>query len=173
MSISAEQVVGQYPPRFTRGAQLGFYLALLVGALFWGSTADVIGRKWAFNFSLLISAVFSIVAGAAPNYPVWASFVALSAFGSGGNLVLDTTVFLEYLPSNKQWLLTLLAGWWGVGQTIAGLVAWGFMGKDSFFDCIWELTSRQLITVALLTALFHAPMATTWDGDIYSILAVH
>ncbi|CAG8082831.1 unnamed protein product [Penicillium salamii] len=131
MSISAEQVVGQYPPRFTRGAQLGFYLALLVGALFWGSTADVIGRKWAFNFSLLISAVFSIVAGAAPNYPVWASFVALSAFGSGGNLVLDTTVFLEYLPSNKQWLLTLLAGWWGVGQTTAGLVAWGFMANYS------------------------------------------
>lgn len=130
MSISAEQVVAQYPPKFTRGAQLGFYLALLVGALFWGSTADVIGRKWAFNFSLLISAIFSTVAGAAPNYPVWASFVALSAFGSGGNLVLDTTVFLEYLPSNKQWLLTLLAGWWGVGQTVAGLVAWGFMGKS-------------------------------------------
>ena len=43
-------------------------------------------------------------------------------------LVLDTTVFLEYLPSNKQWLLTLLAGWWGVGQTVAGLVAWGFTG---------------------------------------------
>ncbi|KAJ5761747.1 membrane transporter [Penicillium nucicola] len=131
MSISAEQVVAQYPPKFTRGAQLGFYLALLVGALFWGTTADVIGRKWAFNFSLLISAIFAITAGAAPNYAVWATFVAISAFGSGGNLVLDTTVFLEYLPSNKQWLLTLLAGWWGVGQTVAGLVAWGFMANYS------------------------------------------
>ncbi|KAJ6028896.1 membrane transporter [Penicillium canescens] len=131
MSISAEQVVAQYPPKFTRGAQLGFYLALLVGALFWGSTADVIGRKWAFNFSLLISAVFAITAGAAPNYAIWAIFVAISAFGSGGNLVLDTTVFLEYLPSNKQWLLTLLAGWWGIGQTVAGLVAWGFMANYS------------------------------------------
>ncbi|KAJ5129080.1 membrane transporter [Penicillium atrosanguineum] len=131
MSISADQVVAQYPPKFTRGAQLGFYLALLVGALFWGSTADIIGRKWAFNFSLLISAIFAITAGAAPSYASWATMVAISAFGSGGNLVLDTTVFLEYLPSNKQWLLTLLAGWWGVGQTVAGLIAWPFMAGYS------------------------------------------
>lgn len=133
MSISADQVVTQYPPKFNRGAQLGFYLALLVGALFWGSTADIIGRKWAFNFSLLTSAIFAITAGAAPNYVAWSTLVAISAFGSGGNLVLDTTVFLEYLPSNKQWLLTLLAGWWGVGQTVAGLIAWPFMGMYSCF----------------------------------------
>lgn len=129
MSISADAVVTQYPPKFNRGAQLGFYLALLVGALFWGSTADIIGRKWAFNFSLLTSAVFAIAAGSAPSYAAWSTLVAISAFGSGGNLVLDTTVFLEFLPSNKQWLLTLLAGWWGVGQTVAGLVAWPFMGE--------------------------------------------
>lgn len=132
MSISADQVVAQYPPQFTRGAQLGFYIALLVGALFWGGSADIIGRKWAFNFSLLTSAIFAITAGAAPNYAAWATLVAISAFGSGGNLVLDTTVFLEYLPSNKQWLLTLLAGWWGVGQTAAGLIAWPFMGEHLF-----------------------------------------
>lgn len=40
-------------------------------------------------------------------------FICLSAFGAGGNLVLDTTVFLEYLPSREQWLLTLMAAWWG------------------------------------------------------------
>lgn len=132
MSISADQVVAQYPSKFKRGAQLGFYLALLVGALFWGGTADIIGRKWAFNFSLLVSAVFALSAGAAPSYAAWATMVALSAFGSGGNLVLDTTVFLEYLPFRKRWLLTLLAGWWGVGQTVAGLIAWRFMGEYVF-----------------------------------------
>lgn len=149
MSISADQVVAQYPQKFDRGAQLGFYIALLVGALFWGSTADIIGRKWAFNFSLFTSAIFAITAGAAPNYPAWATLVALSAFGSGGNLVLDTTVFLEYLPSNKQWLLTLLAGWWGVGQTVAGLVAWPFMGEIfSFHFCHILLPCHANIEIA-------------------------
>lgn len=104
---------------------------MLVGALFWGLSADVIGRKFAFNTSLMISSVFCIVAGAAPNWIVLGLFVCLSAFGSGGNLVLDTAVFLEYIPSKDQWLVTLMAAWWGVGQLIAGLFAWAFLPNYS------------------------------------------
>jgi MFS family permease len=66
---------------------------MLVGALFWGMTADIMGRKIAFNVSLLVCSVFAIVAGAAPNWEVLGLFVCLSAFGGGGNLVLDTAVF--------------------------------------------------------------------------------
>ncbi|CZT07596.1 related to synaptic vesicle transporter SV2 (major facilitator superfamily) [Rhynchosporium agropyri] len=40
---------------------------------------------------------------------------------------MDTTVFIEYLPSDKQWVLTWLASWWGLGQAIAGFIAWGFL----------------------------------------------
>lgn len=104
---------------------------MLVGALFWGISADIIGRKYAFNVSLLISSIFCIVAGAAPNWIVLGLFVCLSAFGAGGNLVLDTAVFLEYLPGKDQWLLTLMAAWWGLGQLIAGLFAWAFMPNYS------------------------------------------
>lgn len=124
-------------PRFTRGLTIALYVGLLIGALFWGLTADIIGRRTAFNTSLLICSIFAIAAGAAPNYPVLGLFVALSAFGGGGNLILDTTVFLEFLPSSKQWLLTLLACFWGGGQLLAGLVAWPFMGKSKrFSDCL-------------------------------------
>lgn len=49
----------------------------------------------------------------------------------GGNLVLDTAVFLEYLPSKDAWLLTLMAAWWGAGQLVAGLFAWAFMPSFS------------------------------------------
>jgi MFS family permease len=89
------------------------YVGMLVGALFWGITADIIGRRFAFNVSLMICSIFAIVAGASPNWIVLGLFVCLSAFGAGGNLVLDTAVFLEYLPSKDQWLLTLMAAWWG------------------------------------------------------------
>ena len=58
-------------------------------------------------------------------------FTCLSAFGAGGNLVLDTAVFLEYLPSQKQYVLTLMAAWWGVGQLVAGLFAWAFLPNYS------------------------------------------
>lgn len=86
---------------------------MLVGALWWGLSADIIGRRFAFNCSLMISSIFAIVAGASPDWIVLGLFICLAAFGAGGNLVLDTAVFLEYLPSQKQWLLTLMAMWWG------------------------------------------------------------
>ena len=53
------------------------------------------------------------------------------AFGGGGNLVLDTAVYLEFLPGKYQWSLTFMAAWWGVGQTIAALVAWPFLANYS------------------------------------------
>ncbi|EXJ92970.1 hypothetical protein A1O3_01526 [Capronia epimyces CBS 606.96] len=87
MSIANTQVVLEYQPSYNRGGQIGLYVGLLVGALFWGISADIIGRKWAFNMSLFLASVFSIGAGAAPNYIGWASLVALGGSGAGGNLV--------------------------------------------------------------------------------------
>jgi MFS family permease len=112
-SIIAGAAVNEFQPSYENGLTIAVYVGMLVGALFWGMTADIIGRKFAFNVSLMLCSVFAIVAGASPNWIVLGLFTCLSAFGAGGNLVLDTAVFLEYLPSKKQWLLTFLAAWWG------------------------------------------------------------
>lgn len=125
--IIATQAAYEFQPSYPKGLTIALYVGMLVGALFWGLSADIVGRRLAFNISLFICSVFTIVAGASPNWASLAFFIAFSGFGAGGNLILDTTVPLEYLPSNKQWLVTGLAAWWGVGCTIAGLVAWGFM----------------------------------------------
>ena len=130
-SIIAGNAAYEFDPSFKYGMTVAVYVGMLVGALFWGLSADVIGRKYAFNISLMLSSVFCIVAGASPNWIVLGLFVSLAAFGSGGNLVLDTAVFLEYLPSKYQWLLTLMAAWWGLGQFVAGLFAWAFLPNYS------------------------------------------
>lgn len=114
------------------------YAALLVGAIFWGFGADLIGRKLAFNFSLLLSAIFIIINGVMNNMTSYCIMVFLSNFASGGNLVLDTCVFLEYLPHKSQWLLTFFAFSWGIGQTVAVLIAWAFLPNyscSSVDDC--------------------------------------
>lgn len=136
MSIAAGQVGLEFNPSYKRGGQVALYVGLLMGALFWGIGADIVGRKWAFNLSLFLASIFAIISGAAPSYVSWCSFVALSAFGAGGNLVLDTTVFLEFLPSSKHWMVTLMALWWGVGQAIAGLFAWAFIRKSSTIEAV-------------------------------------
>lgn len=133
-SIISGQAILEFNPSYEKGLTIAVYVGMLVGALFWGLSADVIGRKFAFNTSLIICSIFAIVAGASPNWIVLGLFVCLSAFGAGGNLVLDTAVFLEYLPSQDQWLLTLMAGWWGLGQLIAGLFAWAFLPNFSCAD---------------------------------------
>jgi MFS family permease len=141
-SVISTTAIYEFKPAFTTGLTVAVYVGMLVGALFWGMSADIIGRKYAFNISLMISAVFCIVAGSAPNWEVLGLFVCISAFGSGGNLVLDTAVFLEYLPSSKQWLVTLMASWWGVGQLVTGLFAWAFLPRYSCASandvCNWQ-----------------------------------
>lgn len=142
-SIVADDVGNEFHPSFARGLTIAAYVGMLVGALFWGLSADIIGRKFAFNFSLLISSIFAISAGASPNWVSLGTFVALSSFGAGGNLVLDTTVFLEYLPSKQQWLLTLMAAWWGIGQLVAGLLAWAFLPNYSCGDTVVPCTKSE------------------------------
>ncbi|PQE16964.1 MFS transporter protein [Rutstroemia sp. NJR-2017a BBW] len=105
-SIIASQAALEFNASYSRALTIAVYVGLLLGALLWGLTADMIGRKIAFNTSLFICSGACIVAGAAPSWESLAFFIALVGFGGGGNLILDTTVFLEYLPSNKQWVLS-------------------------------------------------------------------
>lgn len=132
ISIAADEVVAEYRPSWTRGGQVALYAGLLLGSFCWGLGADVLGRRGAFHLSLFVCAFFGMLAGLAPSYRVWTLCVALSGFGEGGNIALDATVFLEFLPSHKRWLVTTLACWWGVGQTAAGLLAWPLIGTEGF-----------------------------------------
>ncbi|KAM5520840.1 major facilitator superfamily transporter [Fusarium oxysporum f. sp. phaseoli] len=135
-SIIATQAFREFGEKgYANGMTIAAYVGMLTGALFWGFGADIIGRKYAFNITLFLCSVSCIIAGGMPNWPSLGFFVALLSFGAGGNLVMDTAVFLEYLPSNKQWLLTLMACWWGFGQAIAGFIAWGFMVPERW-NCI-------------------------------------
>ena len=49
--------------------------------------------------------------------------IALIGVGAGGNLPVDGTMFLEFIPGNKQYLLTFLSIWWALGQVVASLIA--------------------------------------------------
>jgi MFS family permease len=96
------QAAYEFSSSYSKDLTIALYVGMLVGALFWGMSADMIGRKIAFNVSLVIYSVFTIVARTPPTWEGLGFFIALSAFGAGGNFVLDTPVLLEYIPSSKQ-----------------------------------------------------------------------
>lgn len=110
------------------------YVGLFCGALFWGFTADIIGRKIAFNITLFFTAIFAIAVAGGLSFVAVCSISAVSYFCCGGNLVLDSVTFLEFLPQSKKWLLTFLALWWGIGQTVTCLIAWPLITNFSCED---------------------------------------
>jgi hypothetical protein len=50
--------------------------------------------RWAFNLTLFITGVFATAAGASPGYVALCSFSAVWSIGVGGNLPVDSAVFL-------------------------------------------------------------------------------
>ncbi|KAF2797114.1 MFS general substrate transporter [Melanomma pulvis-pyrius CBS 109.77] len=119
------------PNKKIAGVALASQIGLLVGAALWGFTADIIGRKLAFNSSLFICAAFVLIAGGMPNYISFSAMVAIYSAGAGGNYVLDATNLLEFLPVSHTWLVTFMSIWWAVGYTITGLLAWAYMSNFS------------------------------------------
>ncbi|KAJ4002528.1 hypothetical protein NW752_012494 [Fusarium irregulare] len=122
------------PPYLTLAQNIG----LLAGAMFWGFGCDVFGRKWAFNITLGLTAIWGLIAASAPNFAAIAIFDALWSFGVGGNLPVDSAIFLEFLPASHQYLLTVLSIDWAIAQVIGTLIAWPLLGN---YTCEQDATT--------------------------------
>ncbi|TYJ58637.1 hypothetical protein B9479_000473 [Cryptococcus floricola] len=125
--VANEFNIGQ-PALLTLSQNIG----LCAGAAFWGLGADIFGRKWAFNLTLGVTTVFALAAAGSPNFAMIAVFDAFWSFGVGGNMPVDSALFLEFVPQSHQYLLTVLASFWAISQLIVTGVAWGLLGK---FTC--------------------------------------
>ncbi|KAJ4346109.1 hypothetical protein N0V95_005725 [Ascochyta clinopodiicola] len=113
------------PPLLTLSQNIG----LLFGAVFWGFGCDIFGRRWAFNLTIGITSVFGMIAAGSPNFAAIGTFAALWSVGVGGNLPVDSAIFLEFLPGSHQYLLTILSIDWALAQVFATLVAWPLLGN--------------------------------------------
>jgi MFS family permease len=102
---------------------LAMNIGLFVGAVFWGLGCDIWGRRWSFNVTLLIAGIFGLAAGGSSNFLTLASLMAVLGVGVGGNLPVDSAVFLDFVPGSHQYLLTVLSIWWSLGQLFVNLVS--------------------------------------------------
>ncbi|PVH82380.1 MFS general substrate transporter [Cadophora sp. DSE1049] len=144
-------------------SSVAYYVGLIVGAFFWGVSADFIGRKPAFNATLLIGGVFACAAAGTQNFIAFSCIWAVIGTAAGGDVPVDSLIFLEFVPGSHQWLLTALSAWWNFGQVIVSLLGWVFQES---FSCAagstWETCKRSdnmgwrylLITLGALTLAF-------------------
>ncbi|KAK7460649.1 MFS sugar transporter [Stygiomarasmius scandens] len=114
-------------PFLTLAANIG----LFVGALFWALGCDIWGRRWSFNLTLLITGIFGLAAGGSNSFITLASLLAVVGVGVGGNMPVDSAVFLDFVPGTHQYLLTVMAIWWSFGQLFVSLIAWPFIANFS------------------------------------------
>lgn len=138
--------------RYTTSA---VYLGLCFGSFTWGVGSDILGRRVAFNATLLITSIFGILTAFAPSWPAVCLLLALLGFGVGGNLPVDGALFLEFLPGTESSLLTLLSVWWPVGQLCSSLLAWYFIGRwPADQGWRWFVLAIGLITLAMFVVRF-------------------
>ncbi|KAH8795309.1 MFS sugar transporter-like protein [Hyaloscypha finlandica] len=128
-SLILTPITNEFLPHRPSFLVLAQNIGLLAGAIFWGFGCDVFGRRWAFNSTLGVTAVFGLIAAGSPNFAAIGCFAALWSFGVGGNLPVDSAIFLEFLPGSHQYLLTILSVDWAIAQVIATLVAWPLLGN--------------------------------------------
>jgi putative MFS transporter len=101
------------------------FLGMLVGAWFWGTISDRIGRKRGFTMTIGIFALFGLLSAFSPNAAILGVLRFLTGFGLGGAVPLDFSLFAEYLPTrNRGRWLVLLEAFWGVGTVVAAGLAW-------------------------------------------------
>ena len=121
-------------------ASTSVILGAMLGAMGWGYIADQFGRKPVFHYTLLIAATGALVSAFAFSYPILCIGLFLSGLGIGGNLPIDGTLFLEFVPTENQSYLTLLSLFWPLGQVLMSVMSWITMPSNScdIMGCDWK-----------------------------------
>lgn len=119
-----DQIQGRTGP-----LQTAFSTGLTVGAFFFGFTVDVVGRRWSFYLTTFIASVFGIASGGARSFDTLCILAAFIGFGIGGNIPIDATITLEFLPTNRRFLVAALSIFQPLGVLVCSGISYGLIPK--------------------------------------------
>ncbi|KAI1113017.1 sugar transporter [Nemania sp. NC0429] len=175
-SLSEEFGISEKQVRYTTSS---LFIGLSIGSALWGLGADIMGRRIAFNLTLLITSIFGTLAASASSWPAVCFLFGVMGTGVGGNLPVDGALFLEFLPDASSSLLTLLSVWWPVGQLVSSLFAWYFItnwpadqGWRLFVAAIGIVTFIMFLVRFALFHLFESPKYLLSQGRQAEAVAV-
>jgi MFS transporter, putative metabolite:H+ symporter len=101
------------------------FAGMLVGAWFWGTISDYVGRRMGFQVTVLLFAIFGLLSAFAPSWEWLAVLRFLTGFGLGGALPLDFSLYAEFLPTeNRGRNLVILESFWALRTVLAAGLAW-------------------------------------------------
>ncbi|KAA1115052.1 hypothetical protein PGT21_030356 [Puccinia graminis f. sp. tritici] len=118
-------------------------LGLLFGAMFWGFGSDIFGRKLSFNITVFITSIFALISASSTSFVSICLYIFFWSTGVGGNLPVDSAIFLEFLPGSHQYLLTVLSVFWSIAQLLVTLLAWPLLSNFSCQPSAPSCTRRE------------------------------
>ncbi|KLO95346.1 related to synaptic vesicle transporter SV2 (major facilitator superfamily) [Fusarium fujikuroi] len=124
ISLVTPQAAMEFGPRYATLLSASSYAGLLIGALFLGTLADNFGRRLVWQASIFGCSIMTTIAASSPNWAALNVFISLIGLFAGGNLAIDLTLLAEAIPQEWSFILSSLAGIWGFGNAVTGLIAW-------------------------------------------------
>src|ERR671914_194893 len=127
LGFALPSVIGEFGITPAQGGLIASatFAGMLVGAWFWGTISDYIGRRIGFQVTVMIFALFGLLSAFAPGWEWLLVLRFITGFGLGGALPLDFSVYAEFLPSqNRGRNLVILESFWAIGTIIAAGLAW-------------------------------------------------
>ena len=108
------------------------FVGMAVGALFWGYVSDHFGRQVSFSLTVWLTFFGGALSALSPNYAILLFLRFTAAFGIGGMLPVDYTVFLEFLPKEDRGSNIVMVDAIGVvpALTLSATIAWYFSGSE-------------------------------------------
>jgi putative MFS transporter len=140
VGFTAPSLAAQFGPGAPALLGTVFFVGMAIGAPLFGRIADRHGRRNVLIGTVMLDAVFGLVAYGAPQY--WLLILArfITGLAVGGTLPVDYAMMAEFLPSAKRgrWLVGLEA-FWAVGTLVLSIGAFAAAAYDPANAWRWIL----------------------------------
>lgn len=114
-------------------------IGLMCGASIFTYTADKFGRSATFKITGVISLISGIILVFSINFEMLVTCLLLLGAGIGGDNCLAGPIFCENCPPSKRNYLALMGVFWGIGTSLASLIAFiiVLVNKTQIYD--WRI----------------------------------
>ena len=133
-------------------------MGMIIGATFFAQFSNTFGRRLAYQLSLAICFLFSLVSSFCGSVTAFALARAGLGFGYGGNIVSSTTLLMEFTPTpNRARFMNIAGIFYGIGAIFVVALGWIIVPVIGWRWLLRIVSFCSIPTILLLPFLPESP----------------